>query len=61
MGVITPIAGWFIREIPIQMDDNYWGYPHFRKPPFGLMGKIYYRMGPPDISWFINQNNPHSL
>ena len=25
--------GWFIKENPIQMDDD-WGYPHFRKPPY---------------------------
>ena len=30
----TPIAGWFIRENPIKMDED-WGYPHFRKPPYG--------------------------
>ena len=29
-----PIAGWFIREHPIQMDYD-WGYPYFRKPPHG--------------------------
>jgi hypothetical protein len=29
---VSPIAGWFIRESPIQMDDL--GVPHFRKPPF---------------------------
>ena len=28
----TPIAGWFIREKPIKMDEN-WGYPYARKPP----------------------------
>ena len=27
----APIAGWFIRENPIKMDDL--GVPHFRKPP----------------------------
>ena len=27
----TPIAGWFIREHPIKMDD--WGSRHFRNPP----------------------------
>ena len=32
MGV-SIIAGWFVRENPIQMDDD-WGYPHFRKPPY---------------------------
>ena len=26
----SPIAGWFVREHPIKMDD--WGYPYFRKP-----------------------------
>ena len=29
----TPIAGWFIMETPIKMDDD-WGYPNFRKPPY---------------------------
>ena len=29
----TPIAGWFVREIPAKMDEN-WGYPYFRTPPF---------------------------
>ena len=31
----TPIAGWFIVESPIKMDDL--GNPHFRKPPYRLM------------------------
>ena len=31
MGV--PQSGWFMREHPIKMDDD-WGYPHFRKPPY---------------------------
>ena len=30
----SPIAGWFIIKHPIEMDDD-WGYPHFRKPPYG--------------------------
>ena len=28
----SPIAGWFLRENPIKMDDD-WGYPHFRGNP----------------------------
>ena len=28
----TTIAVWFIRQIPMNMDDD-WGYPYFRKPP----------------------------
>ena len=28
----SPIAGWFIREKPIKMDDDR-GYPYFRKIP----------------------------
>ena len=27
-----PIAGWFVVENPIKMDD--WGYPYLRKPPY---------------------------
>ena len=30
--------GWFLMEIPIQMDDD-WGYPHFRKPLIGPLPK----------------------
>ena len=32
----VPPNGWFVRENPIQMDDD-WGYPHFRKPPYVLI------------------------
>ena len=32
--VTSPIAGWFMKEKPTSMDEN-WGYPHFRKPPYG--------------------------
>ena len=35
MGV--PKNSWFIMEIPIQKDDD-WGYPYFRKTPFGSFG-----------------------
>ena len=30
MGV--PKNGWFLKDNPIKMDDD-WGCPHFRKPP----------------------------
>ena len=29
----VPPNGWFMRENPIKLDDD-WGYPHFRKPPY---------------------------
>ena len=32
----TPIAGWFIGEIPSKVHDD-WGYPHVRKLPHGLI------------------------
>ena len=31
MGV--PQNGWFPKDNPIKMDDD-WGYPQFRKPPY---------------------------
>ena len=30
----APQNGWFVREHPIKMDDDWW-YPYFRKPPYG--------------------------
>ena len=30
------IAGWFVREHAIKIDDNQ-GYPYFRKPPYGTI------------------------
>ena len=32
--VVTPIAGWFIKENPTKMGDN-WGYPLFQETPSG--------------------------
>jgi hypothetical protein len=37
----TPIAGWFLMESSIKMNEN-WGYPYFRKPPYSSM-KIAHR------------------
>jgi hypothetical protein len=31
-----PIAGWFVMENAIKMDDL--GYPYFRKPPYTIFG-----------------------
>ena len=31
--MLLPPNGWFIRENPSKMDDD-WGCPHFRKPPY---------------------------
>ena len=33
----TPKAGWFIKEDPTKMDDD-WGYPYFWKPPHEYLG-----------------------
>ena len=38
MGI--PLNAWFIRENPIQTDDD-WGYPYFRKPPIILYIHVY--------------------
>ena len=35
----VPKNGWFIRENPIKLDDD-WGYPHIRKLPYGNVGKF---------------------
>ena len=33
--MVVPQNGWFMRENPIKMDDD-WGYPYFRTPPCGI-------------------------
>ena len=38
--------GWFIRENPIEMDDD-WRYPYFRKPPYHDISDI------STIGWFL--------
>ena len=38
----TPIAGWFIMEIPMNMDDL--GYPYFRTPPYRFIDVFFYEI-----------------
>ena len=35
----VPKNGICLMENPVEMDDfgDIWGYPHFRKPPFGAL------------------------
>ena len=41
-----PQNGWFIREHPIKMDDN-WGYPYFRKPPQRIVWSDWWQITSP--------------
>ena len=52
MGV-PPIAGWFIMEYPINMDDEQ-GYPYSRKPQYGQYILVIYIYI--NISYLLGQN-----
>ena len=52
---IPPIAGWFIRENPMNIDDN-WGYPHEETSRY--MFGAFQALKPRSQEWFSAQR-PH--
>ena len=53
-------AGWFMRENPIEMDDD-WGYPYFRKPPYHSRSFhwlfLFFGFWKPIFPWFSQQKS----
>ena len=50
-----PQNGWFTMENSIKVDDD-WGYPYFRKPPYGLLMLVEHPLLEV-ATW--GDNNPH--